>query len=132
LRQRRDELSDLVYDILGGAGMTCRVGTRAMAALVNYGWPGNLPQLRQVILDAAGLADGGAIGIEHLSDEVRVTARGRRRLTRIEAREREVIVDALREHGGNRVKAATALGLSRSTLYRRLRLYGLDTNRTLM
>jgi transcriptional regulator of acetoin/glycerol metabolism len=132
LRQRRDELSDLAYDILRATGMTSRVGNRAMAALINYSWPGNLPQLRQVLLDAARLADGGAIGIEHLSEEVRATGRGRRQLTRIEAREREVIVDALREHDGNRVKAATALGLSRSTLYRRLRFYGLDTSRTLI
>lgn len=132
LRRRRDDLPDLVYGILRNSGSPARVGTRALAALINYGWPGNFPQLHHVVEEAARQAAGAPVGLEHLGDEVRDATRGRRDLSRIESLERELIVDALREHGGNRVKVAIALGMSRSTLYRRLRLYNLDTNRTIL
>ncbi len=132
LRQRRDEISDLVHTILNSAGHSTQVGHRAMAALVNFGWPGNFPQLHQVVREAARRAHGDTIGIEHLIDDVSGSVRGRRQLSRLETVEREAIVDALRENGGNRTEAAAALGLSRSTLYRRLRLFGLDPNRAII
>jgi transcriptional regulator of acetoin/glycerol metabolism len=49
----------------------------------------------------------------------------RRRLTPLETAERDLIVGALIEARGNRVKAASALGMGRATLYRRLRAFGL-------
>jgi DNA-binding NtrC family response regulator len=57
-------------------------------------------------------------------------ARGRQTLTRLESVERDAIVDAMRESGGNEIQAAAALGMSRSTLYRRLRMYVLQPGRT--
>lgn len=132
LRQRRDEIAGLVHSALRSDGSSAQVGHRAMAALVNFGWPGNLPQLEQVVREALRRAHGATIGIEHLADEVGGSVRGRRQLSRIEALEREAIVDALRENGGNRAQTATTLGMSRSTLYRRLRQFGLDSNRAII
>lgn len=132
LRQRRDEISDLVLSILRENGRSTQVGQRAMAALVNFGWPGNFPQLEQAVRESARRARGAAIGIEHLADEVGSSVRGRRELSRLESLEREAIVDALRENAGNRVRAAGALGMSRSTFYRRLRQFGLDSNRAII
>ncbi|HEY3716139.1 MAG TPA: helix-turn-helix domain-containing protein [Jatrophihabitantaceae bacterium] len=132
VRQRRDELSDLVHTILHSAGYSTQVGHRAMAALVNFGWPGNFPQLQQVVREAGRRARGATIGVEHLADEVGGSVRGRRQLSRLETLEREAIVDALHESGGNRAKAGEILGMSRSTLYRRLRLFGLDSNRAIL
>jgi transcriptional regulator of acetoin/glycerol metabolism len=132
LRQRREELPDLVHGVLRAGSHRTIIGHRAMAALVSFPWPGNFPQLQQVVHEAARRSGGTAIGIEHLPDEVAASARGRRQFTRLEVIERQAIVDALRETGGNRAKAAASLGLSRSTFYRRIAVFGLDSNRTLL
>lgn len=133
LRGRRDDIADLVHEILASAGESTQVRHRAMSALVNFSWPGNFPQLQQIVREAARRARGGPIGIEHLADEVSGGARARRQqLSRIEALEREAIVDALRENHGNRARTAAALGMSRSTFYRRLRQFGLDSNRDIL
>ncbi|HEY9389162.1 MAG TPA: helix-turn-helix domain-containing protein, partial [Mycobacteriales bacterium] len=51
--------------------------------------------------------------------------RSHKNLTRIEIAERDAIIVALRETNGNRVAAAAHLGMSRSSLYRKLRSYGI-------
>ncbi|HEX4017462.1 MAG TPA: helix-turn-helix domain-containing protein [Frankiaceae bacterium] len=130
LRQRREELADLVRGILRSDAHSAQIGNRALAALANFDWPGNFPQLQHVVAEAVRRAAGAPIGVEHLIDEVRASPR--RRLSRLEVLERAAISDALREHGGNRAKAALSLGLSRSTLYRRLRQFGLDSNRAML
>lgn len=133
LRQRRSELPELIATVFGLIGLDRpQIGHRAMAALVNYSWPANFPELEQVLSTATRAAGGGAIGLEHLPDEVVAAGRSRRRLTRLELVEREAIALALRESGGNRAKAAAALGMSRSTFYRRLAVFGLDSARSLI
>lgn len=133
LRGRRDDIADLVHEILASAGHSTQVRHRAMGALVNFGWPGNFPQLQQVVSAAARRAGGGPIGVEHLADEVSGGLRARRQqLSRLEALEREAIVDALRENHGNRARAAAVLGMSRSTFYRRLRQFGLESHRDII
>jgi transcriptional regulator of acetoin/glycerol metabolism len=132
LRQRREDIPELVQGVLRASDLTVRVGHRAMVALTNYAWPGNLPQLERVVKHAARTCRGADIGVEHLGAEISASASGRKTLTRLEALERDAIVDALREYGGNRIKAAAALGMSRSTLYRRLRSFGLEPARTVL
>jgi transcriptional regulator of acetoin/glycerol metabolism len=132
LRQRREDIPELVQRILRASDVTVRVGHRAMVALTNYAWPGNMPQLERVVKHAAKTCRGADIGVEHLGTEISASAHGRRTLTRLESLERDAIVDALRECGGNRIKAAAALGMSRSTLYRRLRSFGLEPGRTVL
>ena len=51
----------------------------------------------------------------------------RRDLSPLEEADRDAVIAALREAGGNRVQAAKALGLARSSLYRRLKEYGITT-----
>jgi hypothetical protein len=132
LQQRREDIPDLAHRILRARGLTARIGNRAMTALMNHAWPGNFPQLQAELASAAERSGGRDISCQHLSADVRAALQSRRRLTRLESLEREAIVDALREHDGNRVQAAHALGMSRSTLYRRLRLFGLETSRTVL
>jgi transcriptional regulator of acetoin/glycerol metabolism len=103
-----------------------------MVALTNYAWPGNIQQLQRVLKHAAKVCRGTDIRVEHLGTQIYASVHGRRTLTRLESLEREAIVDALRECGGNRVQAAAALGMSRSTLYRRLRSFGLEPSRTVL
>lgn len=132
LQQRREDIPDLAYSILRVRGGSVRIGNRAMTALMNHPWPGNFPQLQAELAAAADRSGGRDISCQHLSAALRVGLQSRRTLTRLESIEREAIVEALREHDDNRVQAAQALGMSRSTLYRRLRLFGLETGRTVL
>jgi sigma-54 dependent transcriptional regulator, acetoin dehydrogenase operon transcriptional activator AcoR len=132
LRQRRQDIPELAYAILAAAGVAAGISRRAMIALTSYPWPGNVAQLRRVLLAAARACRGTEIRAEHLGAEVYASAHGRRTLTRLESLERDAIADAMRESGGNKIRAAAALGMSRSTLYRRLRMYGLEPGRTVL
>lgn len=132
LRQRREDIPELVHSILRACDVPACVGHRAMVALINYAWPGNIPQLQRVLKHAARVCRGTDIRVEHLGTDIYVSVHGRRTLTRLEALERDAIVDALGECGGNRIQAAAALGMSRSTLYRRLRSFGLEPSRTVL
>lgn len=132
LRERREGIPDLARSVLRNAGSPACISRRAMVALTSYPWPGNVTQLHRVLLDAARLSGGGEIRPEHLGPEIHATAGGLRRLTRMETVERDAIAAALRECGGNRVRAAALLGISRSTLYRRLREFRLEPGRTVL
>ena len=132
LRQRREDIPELVHSILRASGVTSRVGHRAMTALTNHAWPGNVSQLKRVLAHAAQVCQGADIRPEHLGSDIYISTRGRQRLTRLETLERDAIIEALRECRGNRIQAAAALGMSRSTLYRRLRAFGLEPGRTVL
>jgi transcriptional regulator of acetoin/glycerol metabolism len=132
LRQRREDIPELIQSILRDLGVTVRVGHRALMALTNYSWPGNVSQLKRVLAQAAQACRGADIGPEHLGSDIYAGAHSRRTLTRLEALERDAIAEALRECGGNRIQAAAALGMSRSTLYRRLRAFGLESGRRIL
>jgi sigma-54 dependent transcriptional regulator, acetoin dehydrogenase operon transcriptional activator AcoR len=132
LRERPESLPDLVHAILREAGSPASVSPRAMVCLTSYSWPGNVTQLRRLLAEAARQSGGGEIRLEHLGREIHVASGRPRRLTRMEAVERDAIAQALRECGGNRVRAAALLGISRSTLYRRLREFRLEPGRTIL
>jgi sigma-54 dependent transcriptional regulator, acetoin dehydrogenase operon transcriptional activator AcoR len=132
LRQRRQDIPDLAHAVLQAEGITARLSRRARIALTSYAWPGNVAQLRSVVLAAARACRGTEIRAEHLGAEIYASAHGRRTLTRLESLERDAIVDAMRESGGNKIQTAAVLGMSRSTLYRRLRMYGLEPGRTVL
>ena len=104
-------------------GRRVRVSPDAMRVLTAYSWPRNLPQLRETLAAALTRRPVGEIQADDLPGHCRTSTS--RALTPIETAERDAIVAALREHGGNRVHAATALGMSRSSLYRKLKHYAL-------
>lgn len=128
LRERRPEFATLAAAILSDIAPGVHVSGRALAALQNYDWPGNFTQLRSVLTASAKAAGRGVIGPEHLPGEIAGTLRGPQALSRIEELEREAIIAALREQHGNKLRAAEALGMSRSTFYRRLRQLRLDSS----
>ena len=128
LRDRRAEIAGLAARMLTELAPAVHLSGRALAALRNYDWPGNLPQLRSVLAQAAHASGRQVIGLEHLPGEVAGSLRGPRALSRIEELEREAIIAALREQHGNKLRAAETLGMSRSTFYRRLRQLGLDSS----
>ena len=106
-----------------------RVSDEAMSALLRHRWPGNVRELSNVLEYAFAVGEGPVLGIEDLTPELRGEEpppdRGARDKTLPEM-ERERIMDALRAHGGRKGKAAEELGMSRSTLWRKLREHGLQ------
>ncbi len=92
----------------------------ALTALAAQQWPGNLRQLSMVVQHAVGARSAGDITVANLPESYRHTSEARS-LTPWEQAELDAIVAALRETGGNKRQAAERLGISRSTLYNRLR-----------
>jgi DNA-binding NtrC family response regulator len=96
----------------------------AERALLGHSWPGNVRELENEITQAVIRARKDAlIRSEHLTIRSRDGARpGYRALS--QAFEKNLLEQALARHGGNRTRAARALGLSRQGLYRKLKRHG--------
>jgi transcriptional regulator of acetoin/glycerol metabolism len=125
LRLRGPDLEVLIDDILKGIApqRNTRVSPQALRVLAVFSWPQNLTQLRTALEWAVRVRPVGEIQPEDLPGFCRTTAR--RVLTPIEVTERDAIIAALGEAGGNRVRAAQALGMSRSSIYRKIHGYGI-------
>ena len=137
LRDRADEILPLAETFAGEAcaalGQPAKTfEPAAIAALHHHDWPGNVRELRSVIERACVLCPGGRIGLEHVAiessraivppaDETPLPPPPRiPRDLGGEKNERARILNALEEVAGNQSRAARLLGISRSTLLRRL------------
>ncbi|MBN9796585.1 sigma-54-dependent Fis family transcriptional regulator [Pseudonocardia alni] len=122
LRERRDELPGLVADIAARVrpGRELILTRSAVAALSAYAWPGNLTELTRVVTELAHLPGTRRIDVDDLPEHLRPGPRTTR-LGGRERAERVAIQHALTVAGGNKREAARALGISRTTLYRRMR-----------
>jgi DNA-binding NtrC family response regulator len=104
-----------------------KFSTEALAMLMTYSWPGNVRELNHVVERAVLLARGEQIQVPDLHLEPEGSPlQGQLPLMKIDDAEKLLIQTALGRYEGNVVKAARALGLSRSAFYRRLEKYGLD------
>nr|WP_240974821.1 helix-turn-helix domain-containing protein [Arthrobacter sp. SF27] len=128
LRDRADEFAALCRSILADLeaadGRTGTLATKALAALVAGDWPGNIRQLRQVLATSRVRATGHEIRLGDLPPRYGNGQSGRY-LGEMERVERQTLIVALREAGGNRNIAAEKLGISRATIYRKLKRYEL-------
>jgi PAS domain S-box-containing protein len=130
LRERRDEirlLADRLLEQLGRRTGPVRVTEAALAALSAHDWPGNIRELRNALERALILGKGATIDVAHLPPEIRERPAGRKPTAQAATEtssltdvEREHITRVLDEVGGNRTRAAERLGISRSTLKRKL------------
>ena len=128
LRERREDIALLVKHFLGryAAGRKVRVSQEAMARLVAYDWPGNVRQLENEVRRGLVLCDE-IIRMEHLSPEVldakgnAVKPAGLAVRSRVDALERELVVEALARTRGNQTQAAKLLGLSRFGLQKMMK-----------
>jgi DNA-binding NtrC family response regulator len=101
---------------------------QAMDALGRYPWPGNVRELDNVVERVATLCEGDRVELDDLPPSIRsgtTVSPGRPAAGTLREMERERILEALREAGGNKKRAAARLGIHRSTLYAKLRSYGL-------
>jgi DNA-binding NtrC family response regulator len=125
LRERRDDIPLLVSqffkEFCARENKVLTLSGDAMRALVNYGWPGNIRQLKNVIERTVVLARGRDVTRKDLAKELRTKTRdlpkGGRTLRQIEM---QAILDAMERCNGNKSKAARELGMSRKALYKRL------------
>lgn len=125
LRHRIVDVRDLVPALLRrmAPGRTVTCAPEAMQALLRLPWPGNVAQLEEVLRSALARRRTNEIRLEDLPEECHT--RSRRVLTQWETLERDAITKALLEAGGDKAKAAAALGLSRATIYRKISAYGI-------
>ncbi|MCC8976228.1 sigma-54 interaction domain-containing protein, partial [Bradyrhizobium brasilense] len=121
LRERADR-KDVIAQIADEEAPHCRIAADAWAQLMAYPFPGNMRQLRHVLRLASATAEDGVISEADL-DLPPFSARGAE--ADHTAGERTAIVDALRANDGRVTDAAKALGLSRATLYRKIKALGI-------
>jgi transcriptional regulator of acetoin/glycerol metabolism len=125
LRHRIDDLEELVPLLLREMtrGADVELAADAMRQLSRLPWPGNVSQLRRVLTETVARQRSGIISADKLPPECRSVTR--RRLTQMEALERDAIVRSLQDNGGSKQEAARALGMSRATIYRKINDYGI-------
>lgn len=125
LRHHLEDLPALVRLLLNRAGATELILSKAaMNQLMRLPWPENVSHLRQTLTSIIRTRRSGIVDVADLPAECR--ANSRRSLTRLEALERDAIVEALGIHGGDKSAAAESLGMSRATIYRKIRDYGIS------
>jgi len=103
-----------------------RVSPEVIALLRRYDFPGNVRELENAIEHAFVMCRGDQIEMEHLPVKIQTSARDSRRPPMAERSERAIIEESLERNNWNRQAAARELGMHRSTLWRKVRQYGLD------
>jgi sigma-54 dependent transcriptional regulator, acetoin dehydrogenase operon transcriptional activator AcoR len=127
LRHHAEDLTALVPFFLARLSQQGRLtcSPAAMQLLRRHNWPGNAAQLWDVLRQVVQRRRAGSIQPRDLPPECWTVSR--RVLSPLESMERDAIVESLRDHGGNKIRAARALGMSRATIYRRIHEYGIIT-----
>lgn len=131
LRHRLEDLPLLITGLLADLGTTeTRLSDETLAQLSAHSWPGNVRELKNTLASALAFAEGGTLKPEHLRfmpsvSEPRPLEQlllGGQSLERLE---RIAIEQTLVQYGGNKSQAALSLGISTSTLYEKLKKFGL-------
>ncbi|MGG7556598.1 sigma-54-dependent Fis family transcriptional regulator [Pseudomonas sp. ES3] len=132
LRERTDK-SQLLDFLLAeeAGGETVLIDAAARQALLDFAWPGNVRQLRNVLRTLAALCDGGRIGLEDLPAMIRqarpvmVATIEEPSEYPLDDAERLALLNALEQQRWHMTHTAEQLGVSRNTLYRKLRKHGI-------
>ncbi|WP_222430439.1 sigma-54-dependent Fis family transcriptional regulator [Nocardioides sp. J9] len=125
LRCRTEDLTGIIGSLLRTLAphRRVRLSPEAHRLVSRYSWPRNVAQLSEALEQALRKRPVGEIQADDLPAYCQTAAR--HQLTPLETAERDAIVNALREHHGNRVAAAAHLGMARSSLYRKIKAYGI-------
>ncbi|APR74954.1 Response regulator of zinc sigma-54-dependent two-component system [Minicystis rosea] len=128
LRDRREDIPVLLEFFLQKANRKMSTGAKlgdgVVEALMAYDFPGNIRELENMVEQAVALSGGGVITVDDMMttnvQPKRPAGGGRTLADVVDAAERQAIESALREHDGSREKAAEALGISATTLWRKM------------
>jgi transcriptional regulator of acetoin/glycerol metabolism len=125
LRHHSEDVPQLVTAVLDQLARDHRLSFdfAAVQQLSRATWPGNVTQLHKVLAEVVGRRRSGLVTAADLPPETRSAVR--RRLTTLESLERDAIVKSLTAHAGRKAAASAELGMSRSSIYRKIRDYGI-------
>jgi len=149
LRDRRDDIPVLVAHFLNRIQRThpakFSIHDDALRTMVAYDWPGNVRELENAVEHGVTMASGGEIEVGDLPTQLQQQAlaglhaamhAGKNRETvtsneivPLSVKERDAIFDAIRVTNGDKLEAARLLGIGKTTLYRKLKEYGLTDRR---
>jgi transcriptional regulator of acetoin/glycerol metabolism len=139
-RADKERLIQHALAVESSGGRPAAVEHGALECLLGYSWPGNIRELRNVIRTALAICDGGLIRRIDLPGEIRdssaelaaapahAAADGtptRRLLNPLLAAERAALLRAIEDCHGNMSRVAAGLGISRNTLYRKIKRHGI-------
>jgi DNA-binding NtrC family response regulator len=131
LRDRREDIELLVESFLKRSEPQIDAASDAVNILQNYDWPGNVRELRNVIDTAKAMCSSDVLHAKDLifaHDQDMASSKGGAMSLAgktLESIERAAIAQTLAHFGGNRSAAARALGIAPSTLYLKLKKYGI-------
>ncbi len=144
LRARREDIEPIAQLLLSRAGerpgRSLLLGPEALRLLLSYPWPGNVRELENALEYATVVCRGQTILPEDLPPEVQGGAAGGPPSNELappprtvsgpnDQGERDALLSALQAHGYRRAEVAEALGISRSTLWRKMRQHDLGRTR---
>ncbi|MBU1276960.1 MAG: sigma 54-interacting transcriptional regulator [Proteobacteria bacterium] len=136
LRERREDIPLLARYFLEGLAVerdepVRKITPGATLRLLEYSWPGNVRELRNALEHALVLAQGQAVDICHLPANLQNGNTFRpdpeRQVLNLAQREREAITEALARQGGHRGRTAASLGISATTLWRKMKRYDITS-----
>ena len=135
LRERNEDIPTLVNTFLRHFSTKTgkkinRLSKSAMEILMSYPWPGNVRELKSVIEYAFVITEDQVIGREELPEKI-FSKKHKRDIVPFEhaerdAEEKEILIEALQKSKGNKSEAARMLGISRGTVFNRMRKYGIE------
>jgi DNA-binding NtrC family response regulator len=138
LRERREDIMPLAQHLLERIGSSVRIGDEARALMTSYDWPGNVRELLNVLRRATLFADGPEIDASLMRRMLAASVFGHGTQAAAPAEagaptslaevERTHIERVLAQMEGNVTRAATALGIDRRTLQRKLKSFGLASD----
>jgi DNA-binding NtrC family response regulator len=136
LRERRQDVPLLAGHILErlsqNSGRTHEVSDDAMRALLAYDWPGNVRELENCLERCCAITSGENIHVVDLPSSITgaparlVTEAPESRIVPLVDLEKQTILSAIAQLNGDKLMAARMLGIGKTTLYRKLKEYGVD------
>ena len=136
LKERSDDIPLLIsyfiqQNIIKGIKEVKGVSREAMEVILNYSWPGNVRELRNTIEYAMVLCPGELIDLHHLPGKMfknNYHEKPSHAFSNQLNSERDMLLETLEKTGGNQSKAAEILGVSRVTVWKRMKKYGIQLN----
>jgi PAS domain S-box-containing protein len=136
LRERKDDLPILVNHFIEKFNSKFErnikhFSSSAFDILMDYNWPGNIRELENVIEHCFVLCDSDIIQIEHLPKRLRerefntIQGSDTNNFNHIKDAERNIIINTLKKHNGNRSKTAEELNIHPTTLWRKMKKFNL-------